>query len=111
MVRFHGAPLLEDKMAHGTRHRVLEKVKLENSDETIMAHHAHKCKAQGEVCCLHNRTEHSMRSYPQHWRGDRRIMERICKCGVGHPDPDDKRVLSGEDSGIHGCCGCCRELA
>ena len=45
-------------------------------------------------------------------------MERICKHGVGHPDPDDlafkKRIAEkfGRDSydeGIHGCCGCCME--
>ena len=37
---------------------------------------------------------------------DRRIMERICPHGVGHPDPDD--VLNQDR--VHGCDGCCREL-
>ena len=40
-----------------------------------------------------------------HWREDRFIMERICEHGVGHPDPDDKRVREGD--GVHGCDGCC----
>jgi hypothetical protein len=39
------------------------------------------------------------------------MMERICPCGVGHPDPDDlafkKRMGMDDSEGIHGCCGCC----
>lgn len=41
--------------------------------------------------------------WPQHWRGDRHLMERICPHGVGHPDPDDINP-----DGVHGCDGCCR---
>lgn len=55
-----------------------------------------------------------MKNWPTHWRDDRNIMERICKCGVGHPDPDDleyrKSKVQEEDYeylGEHGCCGCC----
>jgi hypothetical protein len=55
-----------------------------------------------------------MREWPLHWRDDRGLMERICKCGTGHPDPDDlafKLRLFGEKfmatEGVHGCCGCC----
>ena len=47
-----------------------------------------------------------MRDWPQHFRDDRGIMERICPHGVGHPDPDD--YLAGD--GMHGCDGCCRVL-
>jgi hypothetical protein len=43
-----------------------------------------------------------MRSWPQHWRGDRGIIERVCDHGIGHPDPDDRN----RDK-IHGCDGCC----
>lgn len=59
----------------------------------------------GERCTIHNRSEHHMRSFPQNWRGDRGLMERVCPHGVGHPDPDD--IL--QDT-IHGCCQerCCR---
>ena len=62
-----------------------------------------------EYCTLHQRSNHGMRKYPQHWRGDRGIMERICDHGVGHPDPDEYRVLNGLDDGIHGCDGCCQD--
>jgi hypothetical protein len=34
-------------------------------------------------------------------------MERICEHGIGHPDPDDRRIRTGEDMGDHGCDGCC----
>ena len=44
---------------------------------------------------------------PRIWRPDRGIWERVCEHGIGHPDPDDPRILSGEDRGVHGCDGCC----
>jgi hypothetical protein len=70
-----------------------------------MAHPLTACGKQ--ICCLHNRTEHQMRGFRQRWRADRGIMERICPHGIGHPDPDDLRIMSGEDGGRHGCDGCC----
>lgn len=85
----------------------MEEVLLENSEVRLRVHDSASCRAV--VCAIHNRTGHTMRAWPQHWRGDRRIMERICKCGVGHPDPDDPRIRNGADSGDHGCCGCCHK--
>jgi len=81
----------------------LEEVVLENTNERLMAHSEDKC--EGETCCIHNRTDHCMRSFQQHWRSDRGIMERICEHGVGHPDPDD---WMNTDT-VHGCCvpSCC----
>lgn len=54
-------------------------------------------------CTIHSPSEHHMRGWPLLWRGDRRIFERTCPHGVGHPDPDD--IF---DEGVHGCDGCCR---
>jgi hypothetical protein len=39
------------------------------------------------------------------------LIERRCRHGVGHPDPDsvayfERHGLKG--FGLHGCCGCCR---
>lgn len=59
-------------------------------------------------CAIHAPTEHHMRTWPLHWRGDRGIMERICSHGIGHPDPDDIKIRAGLDCGTHGCDGCCR---
>lgn len=56
-------------------------------------------------CTIHNPSDHHMRDWPTHWREDRRIMERICPHGVGHPDPDGL-VPPGDDR-THGCDGCC----
>jgi hypothetical protein len=61
----------------------------------------------GEFCTIHNRSDHSMRAFPQSWRGDRGIMERICPHGIGHPDPDDYKLTLNDYAGIHGCDGCC----
>ncbi len=71
----------------------------------------------GEFCVIHNPSNHHMKDWSTHWRGDRSMMERICKCGVGHPDPDDiafkKSIAESNgnkdyDTGVHGCCGCCK---
>jgi hypothetical protein len=67
-------------------------------------------RCQGRSCCIHNPSDHSMRQFRTHWRADRRLMERICPHGVGHPDPDDiayKEKLGMTHEGVHGCDGCC----
>ena len=81
---------------------------LEGGEIIYNGHDPVVCK--GHVCVIHNRTDHNMRSFPQHWRDDRKIMERICPHGIGHPDPDEKDYLElvGRDVGVHGCDGCCR---
>jgi hypothetical protein len=58
-------------------------------------------------CPIHGSSNHHMKDWPTHWRQDRGIMERICPHGVGHPDPDDRRIRTGKDTGAHGCDGCC----
>lgn len=61
-------------------------------------------------CPLHSPSDHSMIAFPLSWRSDRKIMERICTHGVGHPDPDDRKVQEDPWQSIHGCDGCCREV-
>ena len=82
--------------------------------QQVLVHNRAYCK--GEYCCIHNPSDHLMKDWPTHWRQDRGMMERMCECGVGHPDPDDiafkKRMAEkynrdSYDTGIHGCCGCC----
>lgn len=75
--------------------------------ERIRAHLKRDCGTG--PCPIHKRTDHSMRHLPQHWRGDRKIMERTCRHGVGHPDPDEPMLLVDYWNGVHGCCGegCC----
>lgn len=91
--------------------RDVVKTKLENTNEVMYAHDPDDCA--GEVCPLHRRTDHAMRRWPQHWRPDRGLMERICPHGVGHPDPDHlaaMRVIDSkkaETDSVHGCDGCC----
>jgi hypothetical protein len=71
--------------------------------------HAEPC--QMPHCVIHKPSDHHMRSWPLRWRDDRRIFERQCPHGVGHPDPDDVqfKIEYHEDTyaGIHGCDGCC----
>lgn len=75
---------------------------LEHSNiQMVGAHRPDECA--GEHCTLHNRSDHHMRAWPQHWRSDRHMMERICPHGVGHPDPDELPNINK----VHGCDGCC----
>lgn len=82
----------------------METVKLEHSEVTLLCHPKDKCV--GTFCTVHNMSDHIMRSFPQHYRGDRGLMERICPHGIGHPDPDDPKAKDKWES-IHGCDGCC----
>lgn len=78
---------------------------LEHSQEALTNVHDRSLCA-GEFCTIHNRSDHHMREWPQHWRSDRGIMERICPHGVGHPDPDSPFPRVSVDW-THGCDGCC----
>ena len=77
--------------------------------QVISVHTKDKC--EGWFCCIHNPSDHKMKDWPTHWRDDRYLMERICKHGVGHPDPDDLdfKARNGfhDSEGVHGCDGCC----
>ena len=92
---------------------MVELVKLVGGEE-ILAHTKDKC--EGRACAVHNPSDHRMRAFPQHWRDDRALMERICPHGIGHPDPDhmawyrtQRTVKDAYYESIHGCCGagCC----
>lgn len=72
--------------------------------QQLLAHAATDCIVT--PCPIHSPSDHHMADWPQQWRPDRRIIERICPCGIGHPDPDVVLDLGG---GAHGCCGCCQE--
>ena len=79
----------------------MEKVQLEHSEEILWVHPSSACV--GEYCTIHNRSNHSMRSFPQHWRADRAIMERINPFGGACPDPDEYKLSINEYEGVHGC--------
>lgn len=87
----------------------LERNKLENTNTLMWTHRKEDCK--GEWCTIHNRSNHSMRSFPQHFRFDRMLMERVCEHEVGHPDPDEIKLTgpNGWAEAVHGCDGCCGE--
>ena len=65
----------------------------------------------GPYCPIHAPSQHALVSARSHWRDDRGIMERICDHGIGHPDPDDWKMIHGIDGeGVHSCDGCCRKV-
>lgn len=82
-----------------------------NTGVVLRAHKRAECIAP--PCPLHSPSLHHMRNWPQIWRLHppfdlRRIFERQCPHGIGHPDPDDFKIRHGRDSGMHGCDGCCQ---
>jgi len=79
--------------------------RLENSNEIIYNVHD-PANCAGRECTIHNRRIHHMRSWPQHYREDKGVMERLSPFGCGCPDPDDIdwRGPSGRSMAtIHGC--------
>lgn len=79
----------------------------------------------GEYCVLHKPSDHKMKDWTINIRLDREfaLAERMCKHGIGHPDPDSLAFIAGQmretgrsspehpygiyESDIHGCDGCC----
>lgn len=71
-----------------------------------------------EFCAVHAPSPHHMRELPLVLRLDRAdgCVERVCKHGVGHPDPDwvSYRMSLGDIyPDTHGCCheGCCADCS
>lgn len=78
----------------------------------VNVHPPERCA--GRPCVIHAPSDHHMRDWPTNWRGDTRIMERMCPHGIGHPDPDDVAYneSAGRDwIGVHGCDSCCQPPA
>lgn len=67
----------------------------------LKVHEEEQCSG---YCPIHNPSDHPLKNAPTHWREDRRILERICRHGVNHPDFDGHY-----SDDIHGCCpgACC----
>jgi len=63
---------------------------------------------EGENCCIHNPSAHSMRDFPQYFgRRGTVFMERQCPHGFFHPDPDDPKTKDWVER-RHNCDGCCQ---
>lgn len=82
------------------------------SGQNVSVHEREDCSGN---CPIHNPSNHHMNNWPLEWRQDLGIFERICSCGVGHPDPDSINYIkkispqNAESLGVHGCCGCCNK--
>lgn len=76
--------------------------------QKMMVHSKSICV--GEMCPIHSPSKHHMVKWKLNWRQDRSMMERVCKHGIGHPDPDDaafRKLMYCDDDTMHGCDGCC----
>lgn len=65
-----------------------------------------------KYCVIHKPSNHHMVNWPKVIRSSS-LIERVCKHGVGHPDPDSAAFLNWKTNqntwGVHGCDGCCIE--
>lgn len=74
----------------------------------LRTHSKEECR--GRFCCLHNPSDHPLKDFPLKWREDIGVMERVCKHGIGHTDPDDlayRLTLDPYALDVHACDGCC----
>lgn len=83
---------------------------IEMAKAKVHIHTADKCA--GETCPFHNPSNHHMQDWPMLVRLDNwGLVERKCRHGVGHPDPDSvaffERIAPDSGTSIHGCDGCC----
>lgn len=72
-------------------------------------HSQDDCAAR-PYCVIHRQSLHHMSTWKLLWRSDRRIFERMCPHGIGHPDPDDMAFhhsIGNDFESVHGCDGCC----
>ena len=86
----------------------MSRVVLEGGQVITNVHSEVLC--EGRSCPVHSRTNHSMRVFPQNFREDTGVMERLCTHGIGHPDPDGFPYMEMTNNNwmkIHGCDGCC----
>ena len=94
--------------------RLLEEMDMSFDGMGTLFYHHMPDACRGDHCCLHNPSDHHMKTWRLVFRYDRPpLMERMCQHGVGHPDPDCityLRRVDPHDQGawsIHGCDGCC----
>jgi hypothetical protein len=86
--------------------------KHEMNGRVVRTHRKKYCA--GRHCVIHNPSKHGMLTWPRNFRDDTKRTERMCRHGIGHPDPDDVAywVSQGRSERAlqtHGCDGCCTE--
>ena len=90
----------------------MERRRVYSGIETWMIHDKSQCA--GGFCIFHNPSRHGLENWPMNLR-ETGLVERMCRHGIGHPDPDSAAWMDrryGHEAGtwsIHGCDGCCYE--
>lgn len=84
--------------------------------ELINVHSEMECMTRH--CVIHNPSAHHMVEWPTYWRDPPGMMERVCRHGYCHPDPDQMTYLFQERPEeearaleVHVCDGCCVVVA
>lgn len=80
-------------------------------DGTILVNVHPENQCVDTPCWVHHPSNHGIQDWPIIRRSSG-LIERQCKHGVGHPDPDSlwfmTNIMHIEGLDVHGCCGCCR---
>lgn len=73
--------------------------------QVIQTHTRGECI--GHWCAIHQPMPGPWATWPRFWREDRRILERICPCGIGHPVAEMYTWATATGHGetlAHTCC-------
>lgn len=69
----------------------------------------------GQHCCIHNPSQHHMKTWAPQWDELLKQMWRICPHDLAHPDPDDLAFVrrrwghqEAASGSLHYCDGCCQ---
>lgn len=83
---------------------------ISGTGQSMRVHRAQDCVISPEApwCVIHKPMPGPWSTWRTHWRADRRIMERVCPHGVGHPAAE-YYLYATRPHLDHGCdtCVCC----
>jgi hypothetical protein len=75
------------------------------SGQVLSTHASWGCVFQ--YCVIHRPMPGPWESWPTNWNSTRRLMERVCPCGVAHPAAEEYQI-HGSGALLHQCCKRCR---
>lgn len=105
-------PIAMDEVADFSSKQLFDKPRYETHEMdgvNVLTHVVERC--QGRNCVVHNPSDHHMRGWPKRFHQPSQQTSRVCKHGLGHPDPDDvaywQQIAHRRISTKHECDGCC----
>jgi len=93
-------------------------VALNDKLKTVLVNVHTEDQCAGQICCIHNPSQHHMTTWPPHWNGAWKQLWRRCPHLRLHPDPDQLSYILRRwgheivaETMVHMCDGCCQPPA